>query len=41
MPVTTTVKVPMKVLMPPLDVPPLSVTMTEIVAVPVVLGVGV
>ena len=41
MPVTVTVKVPMKLLMPPFEVPPLSVTMTEIVAEPVVLAVGV
>src|SRR5437764_399062 len=37
---TVTLKVRVKVLTPPLAVPPLSITVTVIVAVPVVLGAG-
>ena len=39
--VTVDVKVRMNVLMPPLAVPPLSVTVTVIVAVPLALAAGV
>ena len=37
---TVTVKVCEKVLMPPLAVPPLSITVTVTVAVPLALGTG-